>query len=234
MASSKLKTALLGFVLSGLFAAQGFAAGFEGEMQFVMKSGKKEYPVTYFVKGQKVRVEPKVKAADSPIMITDYKRKKTYMLNQKEVYYIEMDLPEAKESEKPKEKDKLDFSKTGKTKTILGYHCEEWVAKGKKGVTEMWLAKGLGNFAGLGGNVGSKHAEVSGWEKEVADKGMFPLMMVQKDDEGKEKSRWEVKKLEKKSLDDSKFTVPSTYFKRDLPKGPMGGMKDMFKGMKSN
>ncbi|WP_268884379.1 DUF4412 domain-containing protein, partial [Alicyclobacillus fructus] len=62
------------------------------------------------------------------------------------------------------EKHPMEFKKTGKAETILGYKCEQWMGKDEKREFEVWVTKGLGRFIGFdGGNSKSKSA---GWERE--------------------------------------------------------------------
>ena len=47
-----------------------------------------------------------------------------------------------------------DIEVTGKTDTILGYKCNQFLVKDKGTITEMWVAEGLGTFMGLGSQGG--------------------------------------------------------------------------------
>jgi hypothetical protein len=61
----------------------------------------------------------------------------------------------------------------------------------------------MGSMKGGGGALG----------KELREKKLFPLRSVEYDATGKEISRMQVTKVEKKSLDDSEFAVPKDYAK---------------------
>jgi hypothetical protein len=53
-------------------------------------------------------------------------------------------------------------------------------------------------------------------EKELAARGAFPLRMVSHDSSGAETSRMEVVSIDKKSLPDDTFTLPSDFHPFDM------------------
>ena len=217
-------------VSSAVFFGVNFvlsAAPFEGKMQFQIKEGRKD-PLLfdYLIKGGKVRVITENNYGERGTVIVDNAQKKMFVVMDKEKKFIEMSMEPPKGSEK-KEAEKADFSKTGKKETILGYACEEWVAKDKNGVSEVWLAKGLGTFLGFG-NAKVKQSQTF-WQTEVEKQNLFPLRVISKSDSGKEKTRWEVKKIERKNLDASLFKIPASYTKIET-----GGFKNFMKGFASD
>jgi hypothetical protein len=127
----------------------------------------------------------------------------------------------------------IDFPKitsTGKTETIAGITCENWLFGDK---VEMCVAKGLGYFGGGGsGGILDKLKNFAMRDKikaqldanpelaKFAEGGAFPLKMTEIEN-GQPKTIMEVTKVERKSLDDSLFTVPADYKKMEIP-GMMG------------
>lgn len=211
-------------VSAGLFSFAA-AQSFEGVIEMQVKSPNLEtpMPMKYFVKGDFIRMETQSPRGEMAI-IMDSKNKKTIMLMPQMQSYMErtIDAPtqgDAKKSE---------ITKTGKTEKILGYDCEQFIMKGEKGETEMWAAKGLGTFTRLGmggpggpggrrGGMGGGGQMAAAWEEEFRTKGYFPMRVVSLGADGKEESRLEVKKIEKKELDAALFKVPEGWQKMDMP-----------------
>src|SRR5262249_46082769 len=128
-----------------------------------------------------------------------------------------------------------DFPKvtsTGKTETVAGLSCEHWLLGDKQNM-DMCLAKGMGYF-GFGGQsdgILDKLKNLALREKfkaqldanpefaKFAEGGAFPLKIARVEN-GQSKTVMEVTTIERKSLDDSLFTVPADYKKMELPKIP--------------
>jgi len=130
-----------------------------------------------------------------------------------------------------------DFRKvtsTGKTETVAGFTCQHWLFGDKQG-TDVCLAQGLGYFGGGGqsGGVFDKLKNLAMGDKMKAqlaanpefakfvEGGAFPLKMAKIED-GQSKTVMEVTNIERKSLDDSLFTVPADYKKMEIPGMPTG------------
>ena len=117
--------------------------------------------------------------------------------------------------------------KTGRTEKILGYACEEYLSKHKKGETEVWVTAALGKLSGF--YWGEKDAEKSVWQKHLASKGFFPLRIVDRKSAGNEAMRMEAASVTPKSLPDSLFEIPKDYRNIELPK--FLNMKEVMKGV---
>jgi hypothetical protein len=124
----------------------------------------------------------------------------------------------------------IDFPKvtsTGKTETIAGVTCEHWLIGDKM---DMCVAKGLGYYGG-GGSSGilDKLKNLALRDKikaqldanpefaKFVEGGAFPLKMTNIEN-GQSKTIMEVTAVERKSLDDSLFTVPADYKKMGIPR----------------
>ena len=121
---------------------------------------------------------------------------------------------------------------TGKTETIAGYTCEHWLM-GEEQDVDMCVAKGLGYF-GMGGQssggMGSwknlvfspkmlaEAAAHPEWVKFL-NGGAFPLKLSVMQD-GKATMTMEATRIEKKSLDDSLFVIPTDYKAINMPNLP--------------
>jgi len=215
---------------AGLFSFTA-AQSFEGMIEMQMKDQNQEssMPVKYLVKGDLIRMEMQSPRGEMT-MIMDSKNKKTIILMPQMQSYMErsMDVP----AQPAGDAKKSEITKTGKTEKILGYECEQFIMKGEKGQTEMWAAKGLGTFmrpgmGGPGGRMGGpggggRRGGMGGgqtpaaWEEEFRSKGYFPMRVVSVGADGKEESRMEATKIEKKELDAALFKVPEGWQKMDM------------------
>jgi hypothetical protein len=158
-------------------------------------------------------------------MIMDFAKKEMIVLMNSEQMYMVHPL---KPSDIPQEiKDKPaadpDVEVTGKTEKILGYLCSQILVKDGKTITEMWVAEGLGMFAGLGspgaggGMFGKGNAAgAAKWEKALKGKGGFPLRVVSRDAAGKETFKLDATKIEKGGVSDADFTPPKDFQKFEM------------------
>jgi len=182
---------------------------FEGELTMTMTSeSKPPETLTYKVKGQKMRFDMPAGQHHGPMggeggwALFDVASKKITSVSdaKKTAFVIDMNDPmmthaAAADATKP------DVEKTGKTDSVAGYSCDIWKIKMKSGNTgEGCMAKGIA-FPAMGPQ--------SAWARELGD--YFPLRFTETDATGKVKSKMEVTKIEKKSLDDSLFVVPAGY-----------------------
>ena len=124
------------------------------------------------------------------------------------------------------------MTSTGKTETVAGITCQHWLL-GDKQEMDMCLAKGMGyfGFGGQSGGVLDKLKNLALRDKikaqldanpefaKFVEGGAFPLKM-DKIENGQSKTIMEVTSVERKSLDDSLFTVPADYKKMEIPGVP--------------
>ena len=224
---------------------------FEGEITSKMSLGT-DMQVKYAIKGARTRIETQFLGGNSQMsnMMSDLGSTVTLMdmssqtattLMPKTKTYMTMNWGEmAEQMANQMEKDEYsDFSKvtsTGKTETVAGVNCQYWKFGDKM---EMCLAQGLGYFGGGGGAGGildklknlahrdriKAQLDANPEFAKFAEGGAFPLKMANIEN-GQSKTFMEVTGVERKSLDDSLFTVPADYKKVELPGIPgIPGMK---------
>ena len=110
----------------------------------------------------------------------------------------------------------IQTKKTGATKNILGYPCNEYKVTSKEQNTEIsyWLADGnFDFFHELLSTLNRKDNFPAYFMQLYNVDGTFPLLAIERTLQGEEKSRLEVTKLERKILDYSLFAVPKDYQK---------------------
>lgn len=224
--------------LSLAMVATVIAGAFEGRVSLAIKSGReKEQVIDYAIKDGAVRMEPKG-ADGGTAMIMDWAKQEMIILMPEQRMFMVMPLKSgtpaavaAAEGPEPK------VEKTGRTETILGYVCEQYITIDKDSVTEMWITEELGSFAGLGGGMGgnpmggmmggrnAKSPAASSWERALQGKaGAFPLRIVGRDGRGRETFRLEARKIEPGQLPATLFAPPADFQKFSMPAMPgMGG-----------
>lgn len=208
-------------VAAGLMAGVAAAGpkSFEGSISMTMEHGGKATPSVWRMKGDRTRMEMSGGPHGGMTMILDSKRKLMIMLMAEQKMYMEMPMQAPKGAAVAKHGAKV--VKTGKKEKILGYVCDEYRAEGENGTSEIWAAKGLGNFAPMGG--GQPGAPRAAWEEELIRGGYFPLRMVHRDASGAEAMKMTVTAIEPGSLADALFAPPADFQKFTMPAGGMGG-----------
>jgi hypothetical protein len=218
-----MKSFLRLFLASALLApAAIFAASFEGKVTMTMKSGKeKPMDITYALKGDKMRIEfPNQKGKAG--MVMDTSKKQMLMIMDEQKMYMTYTIPETVVQNAEKQTAQTKFEKTNETEKILGYTATKYIATSPDGITDIWLAEGLGRYMSFNQNPmgrGRGAATPQGWEQALAGKDLFPLRVVGKDKKNAETFRMEVTAIQKESLPESLFTPPADYKSFD-----MGGM----------
>jgi hypothetical protein len=110
-------------------------------------------------------------------------------------------------------KTKTSIKATGRMETIAGYQCEHYTITGGDGQYDACLSKQLGTFMAPMSPMGARgRGAASGDVLDMLGGNAFPLKIQKVGGE----TSFEVTKIEKKSLDDSMFSVPSDYRKVDL------------------
>jgi Domain of unknown function (DUF4412) len=174
------------------------------------------------------RSETVKKRGVTDVLIVDYKTGIGKDINQTEKTYLEIDPRDIGKSIEKLPK----FTPTGKTETIAGYTCENYVMMDDPQKTSMCFAEGLGYIGSAGDFYRSgvlKFLNISADDKEISarmdsdpvlkkliETGAYPLKtsgIVN----GWEIIFLETISIERKSLDDSLFQVPAGYKKVELP-----------------
>jgi hypothetical protein len=194
-----------------------FAGNFEGKIRFSMKSPQRDQPsfMDYSMKQGFVRIDITGFDSHSPARtvtsIWDLNKHEIYTLMPEQKMYMVMqteDLAAMAQGASPD----LQIEKTGETENILGYTATKYLIKDNTHDTtsEVWTADGIGTFI-TSASIFKKHGAMSPIEKELAARGAFPLRMISHDSSGAETNRMEVVSIDKSSLPDDTFIVPSDY-----------------------
>lgn len=223
-------TALLIFILStSLSMGQD---NFEGKIKFKVTHEDDVMFIDYFIKDDNLRMEMGENADAVFIKNED----KSFVLMPGEKMYMDLDnsifskiqgMAGMNEDEEEDDNDEeIDFNKykTGKTKTIQGYKCHQWIFKDDEDDEEVeaWVTDELGNFMLMKSPMGAGFSP--GWSTSVSNNGFFPILVITKDEDGDVSSRFEASEVNKQSLDSDLFSPPSNYSEMKIP-----GMDNLFK-----
>lgn len=191
--------------ISSIACKRGFGSGFEGEITMHIQSPSGDSDMVVKTKNEKLRFE----TGKGSAMLFDPGSNKFTMINESAKSYSEIDFksPSAPQANTSAAASSID--KSGKHETIAGIDCENWTAHDGKKRSEVCIAQGIA-FVDMSGGSGALATE-------LREKKLFPLRSVEFDADGKETSRMEVTKVEKKSVDDAQFAVPKDYAKVALP-----------------
>ncbi len=201
---------------------------FEGVITMKMDvEDQKGMEMVYSLKGNRSRIETKLPGMPEGqgAMLLDLEAGKMITIMPARKMFMTMDLKGAADDMKDAGGEDEKFPKltpTGRQETIAGYTCEHWLMGDKQDI-DMCVAKGLGYFgmSGQGSGGGSfrdlvfspkllaQAAAHPEWVRFLKG-GAFPLKMTMTEN-GKVSTSMEVTKVERKSLDDSIFSVPPGY-----------------------
>jgi hypothetical protein len=184
---------------------------FEGIITFTKKTGAAESTYKYYVKGDNVRVEELM--ADGTIqgiMLVNTKDKTVKALSPERMVY--MDVP----SKGTFTATSVTVDKKDKAKTILDYSCKEWIASSKSEDRKItyWMAfDNYDFFIPFLKTINRKDKQSVYFLAMTETSGAFPMLSIETKTDGTELSRLTVSSVDKKTLDDSNFTIPSNYKK---------------------
>lgn len=210
------------FLLIVLFSSLLFAQGFEGYVKYKIESEGDVTHMKYFKKGENVRMEPEMDQMEMGGAML-FKDGKTYVLMPSQKMYMEFKMDsfssmmpeeETKEEEMGEMKQPV---KTGETKEILGYTTEKWIFEDEDYTSEVWVAKGLGDFVMMSTPMGQN--EMPEWYNDLSEGGFFPMLVIAKNADGSIDGRMEVVEINEESLSQDMFEIPDGYSKFNMPGG---------------
>lgn len=224
-----LLSAMYSAACSGASNSSSSAPGeaFEGEITSRTYMDEDTLETRYAIKGALNRVET-LSSQDSAIVLIDSSSSTTTTLFPQARSYVTMSWAEMAE-EMTEEDSSIVFPKvtsTGETETIAGFTCRHWLIGDNQDV-DVCMAKGLGYYSGGSGGILDRLKDPVLREKARAqldanpefakfvEGGAFPLKMAFIEN-GQPRIIMEVTRIERKSLDDSLFTVPADY-QKEIP-----------------
>ena len=189
---------------------------FEGKVKYKMyfNQANDAMEMAYFIKGSTARIEMQNEGMEQVMLIFE---DKMVMLIPDQNMYMEFNKTADEYMDDYQETHEKPI-KTNETKTILGYKCEKWIVKSYDNETEIWLTEGLGNYMFMGNPMDRKQ---SAWQKSIMGNSFFPLLVITRDEKGKEIYKQEVTEIKAMSLSADMFQIPSGYQKMNMPSMPV-------------
>lgn len=210
--------------LSFLFSIHLIAQStFEGKVKFKITHEDEVNFLDYFIKGDNIRIE----IGDNEQGVFLKNSEKTLILMPEEEMYMDLDQSVFKKlsnmtgmnNDQKNNEEQIDFEKykTGKVMEILGYECHQWVFKEETedDEVEAWVTDELGNFMMSQSPMGGGYSP--GWSSSVQNNGFFPILVITRDDDGDETSRFEATEINETDLEDALFSPPSNYTEMKIP-----------------
>ncbi len=208
----KVAALMLGITLS----AGAFASGpFQGTIKFTKTIGPVTANYTYFVKGDKIRVEEMSENGEiQGIMIIDTKANTVKALSPERKMYI--DVP----NKRPARDTEVYVQKTNNTKEINGYNCTEVKVTGKTDGREVtfWVANDDFDFMMPMLETLNRKDKLAVYFMNVPNlDGFFPMVGVERKTDGVELTKLHVNTVDKSELSAELFEIPADYtkFERD-------------------
>lgn len=205
----KLTFLIILVILTGRMIAQD---AFEGKVVFEVEADGDQQVMDYYAKDKRFRMDMPEKGGS---ILFDSRAFKMYVIMDEQKMYMETSMMPMSAGGGGS------ISKTGETKTILGYDCEKFLFTQKDMKGEAWMTKELGAFMFFM----ESQEEMPGWQTEVLDAGYFPLHVTQHDTRKNVTSVYDVIKVTPMKLSDDLFEVPSSYKKFDLMN--LGGFENL-------
>jgi Domain of unknown function (DUF4412) len=202
------------------------AFAFEGVISFKSNYWGEASEFQYYSKDERNRIETQRARHGRAAVIMDFKTKKVSMLllNLRLAMVMNMNFATLLASNDAAGK----LTRMGESKLVLGYRAEQFLHDGEEEHTEIWGTTGLGLFVGLH-PTSSMFGRTGGappWVRALREQGIFPLIVIRTDKDGKERGRMEATAIENKVLSDDLFEVPPRYitYNKFDPGNKMPGM----------
>lgn len=198
---------------------------FEGKIKFKISHDDDEMFIDYYLKDENIRMEMGenneavfIKTSDKSILLMP--SQKMYMDLDNSIFSKIAGMSNLLKDDKDEiENENIDIDKfrTGKTKTILGYECSQWIFKdeGDEEAVEAWVTNELGNFMLMKSPMGAGFSP--GWSSSMKNNGFFPLLVITKDEDNNITSRFEATHISKESLSKELFRPPSNFDEMKIP-----------------
>ena len=211
---------LIALSVSSMIAQSSFEGMVESNNTTTDEMGAlQRFTMTIWVREGRVRISMSSFGSNPGTTILYHRdRGLTLMLDDRERTYFEIRQPRKSPGDQRLEAPRQsEIKRTGKARKILGYPCDQLIARDGDAETEYWATKGLSSLAeAIASALGGDGNEVgSGVKDELAAMGYFPLIARTKL-EGSVVESSEVTKIQKRRFEDSLFELPAGYRKQSV------------------
>ncbi len=179
---------------------------------------EQHYVMTMWIKGSMAKItNTATPATPASTMIYRSDLRVIRILNDENKTFFEVPQGTSKDEDSGEGGKPAAIRKTGKTKKILGYRCDQYVMRQEEMETEIWGTKDLrGLSSALARALGEERAgQGEAWNDELTRLGIYPILANTRI-EGKVVESQEVVRIEKRSLPDDLFSLPAGYKKQSV------------------
>lgn len=202
------------FILLFLFSVvpeHNYGEGFEGSLQVVKTSRYDTTFVLYHVKQNKVRIEEFSNNAQIlSSFIVDLEKNIVFAIDPVNKLFRQIsNMPRGSSSSH-----NVEIIKTENYKYINGYKCNQWRVKNRSRNTEIayWVAKDDFYFFDKMLKLTHSMGKTNTYFLFIpGSQGYLPMLAVERTVLRDEKSRFEIKRIEREILDNSLFLIPDNY-----------------------
>jgi len=204
----KKLTILTVLILGTLFAT----AQFEGVIKFKKHKTTETIDYTYYIKGDKVRIEEYDKEGKlKGIMLIDSKKDEVVALSPERKLYMD-----ATNSRQPAKVNPM-VTKTSKKQEIQGYMCTEWLVQSdQEGIFVSYQVidePKFSFFEAMLRTLNRKDRLSKYWLETPGIENKFTMVGIEKYADGKQKVKLEVTEMTEEKVSDAMFDIPSDYVK---------------------
>jgi hypothetical protein len=208
----------LSALLHDVSVSQQFEGVIETKNSTIDERGMpQQFTMTMYVKHDMVRIQNSaVGSSPASTMIYRGDMKVVWILDEEGKTYFEIrqdDQPQEVHSPQTTDSKPPVMKKTGKTKRVLGYTCEQIKIIDDDQLTEIWATKSLGDLFRTISQVLGSEGTGQEWENKIMKMGYYPLI-ASTSVGGKVMESQEVTKVEKKQLPSNLFGLPEGYTKQ--------------------
>jgi len=189
-------------------------APFEGVIRFVQETFSDTTYYTYYVKGDKVKIEINEDCKDcdvSDAMLFDLKNQTIIAMKPSLRMYKDVEIRPYVETTN----DDFNIIKNSRNKKkVQGYKCEQWRVKNQKENTEItyWVTQGNYYFFEDFLKLWNRSEKQSRYFLQVKSvNGYFPILSVERSTFREKRMKLQVIKLDRKPLEQSIFEIPIEY-----------------------
>jgi hypothetical protein len=206
-----------------VFSCGTLDAQFEGVIQSRNMTtdetgAEQQYVMTMWIKGAMAKItNTAIGTTPASTMIYRSDQRVIRILNDENKTYFEIPQGKSQGEAGNEGNEPAAVKKTGKTKKVLGYLCQQFMISQGEMETEIWGTKDLKGLSGaLARALGEERAgQGATWNDELTKLGIYPLQANTRI-EGKVVESQEVVRIEKQTLAEDLFSLPAGYKRQSV------------------
>jgi len=188
---------------------------FEGKITIKVPEIENYGELSYYIKGDKIRINVEGKQRNSDLIIDPDIREMILLKTQMSKYIIFPFDGYSETGTVNKSKNLKQFKNTGIKKNMQGYYCEKWIYQSDDKEIIAWLTKDIGQFRFFRNP--EKNKNPISWKNEIENSGYFPMKIQEKSNRGKAITTLEVKDIKRLKLDNDYFQPPDDFGEMKKP-----------------